>query len=73
MSSPMLLSELNQAFGLHDLFTDIFSVPRLDERGDGNAIQEYLREKSGQRTVPNVFVSEYTFTVFLSTDTHCSF
>ena len=38
----------------------IFSTPRLDEREDGAAIQQYLLEKTSQRTVPNVFVSEYT-------------
>ncbi|KAG5644971.1 hypothetical protein DXG03_007343 [Asterophora parasitica] len=34
-------------------------VYELDERDDGAAIQQYLLEKTGQRTVPNVFVSEY--------------
>ena len=29
---------------------------RLDERDDGGAIQDYLLEKTGQRTVPNIFV-----------------
>ena len=32
---------------------------RLDERQDGDPIQQYLLEKTGQRTVPNVFVSKY--------------
>ena len=51
---------LSQAFGLwHDVFIDLL-YSRLDERADGNAIQQYLYEKTGQRTVPSVFVSEYT-------------
>ncbi|KAF8224875.1 glutaredoxin [Tricholoma matsutake] len=29
-----------------------------DESLDGDKIQEYLKEKSGQRTVPNVFISQ---------------
>jgi glutaredoxin 3 len=32
---------------------------RLDERPDGSDIQNYLFEKTGQRTVPNVFISAY--------------
>ncbi|GLB43750.1 putative glutaredoxin [Lyophyllum shimeji] len=32
-------------------------VFELDEREDGAAIQKYLEEKTGQRTVPNVFVA----------------
>jgi glutaredoxin 3 len=31
---------------------------RLDKRDDGADIQEYLYQKTGQRTVPNVFISE---------------
>ncbi|KAF8079330.1 thioredoxin-like protein [Lyophyllum atratum] len=31
-------------------------IIELDERDDGDAIQAYLLEKTGQRTVPNVFV-----------------
>ena len=26
---------------------------------DGSEIQDYLQEKTGQRTVPNIFISEY--------------
>lgn len=33
---------------------------RLDEIEDGSAIQDYLQEKTGQRTVPNIFISEYS-------------
>ena len=32
---------------------------RLDERDDGAEIQQYLLEKTGQKTVPNVFISTY--------------
>jgi glutaredoxin 3 len=31
---------------------------RLDEVRDGSEIQEYLREKSGQSTVPNIFINQ---------------
>jgi len=33
-------------------------IIELDERKDGDAIQEYLKEKTGQRTVPNVFIKQ---------------
>lgn len=40
---------------------------RIDERDDEQAIQDYLMEKSGQRTVPNVFISaHYLLLVFPS-------
>jgi glutaredoxin len=32
---------------------------RLDERKDGQDIQDYLLETTGQRTVPSVFISKY--------------
>jgi glutaredoxin len=35
------------------------SLCRLDKRDDGEEIQEYLLEKTGQRSVPNIFISEY--------------
>ncbi|PPQ69661.1 hypothetical protein CVT26_001530 [Gymnopilus dilepis] len=33
-------------------------IYELDEREDGDDIQAYLYEKTGQRTVPNIFVSQ---------------
>ncbi|CAE6454285.1 unnamed protein product [Rhizoctonia solani] len=33
-------------------------VYELDNRDDGSAIQDYLEEKTKQRTVPNIFISE---------------
>ncbi|KAJ7116515.1 glutaredoxin [Mycena epipterygia] len=33
-------------------------VLELDEREDGAKIQEYLEEKTGQSSVPNVFVNQ---------------
>jgi hypothetical protein len=41
------------------------SLYRLDEREDGEELQKYLQEKTGQRSVPNIFISmynDYTFT-----------
>jgi glutaredoxin 3 len=32
-------------------------IVELDNEADGSAIQEYLQEKTGQRTVPNVFIN----------------
>ncbi|KAI9302506.1 glutaredoxin [Cunninghamella echinulata] len=32
-------------------------VIELDTRNDGAAIQNYLQTKSGQRTVPNIFIN----------------
>jgi len=43
----------------NDKFPDIKPhVIELDERDDGDSIQQYLHEKSGQRTVPNVYVNQ---------------
>ncbi|KAF9052357.1 glutaredoxin, partial [Hymenopellis radicata] len=33
-------------------------IVELDERDDGSDIQNYLAEKTGQHTVPNVFISK---------------
>ncbi|SAM07379.1 hypothetical protein [Absidia glauca] len=33
-------------------------VLELDQIDDGAAIQDYLQKKTGQRTVPNVFVAQ---------------
>lgn len=33
-------------------------LSRIDERDDTDAIQDYLLEKSGQRTVPSIWISE---------------
>ena len=38
---------------------------RLDKREDGDAFQDYLEKKTGQRTVPNVFISAYYMRLFL--------
>jgi len=34
------------------------TVLELDEREDGDEIQAYLLEKTGQRTVPNIFINQ---------------
>lgn len=34
------------------------TVIELDERDDGDELQNYLHEKTGQRTVPNVFIDK---------------
>ncbi|PBL03975.1 glutaredoxin [Armillaria gallica] len=33
-------------------------VIELDERDDGSDIQEYLRQKTGQSSVPNIFINQ---------------
>ncbi|KAF7436027.1 glutaredoxin [Pleurotus ostreatus] len=33
-------------------------IYELDDRDDGAQIQDYLAEKTGQRTVPNIFVNQ---------------
>ncbi|EJD43474.1 glutaredoxin [Auricularia subglabra TFB-10046 SS5] len=33
-------------------------IVELDEVDDGSAIQEYLHKKTGQRTVPNIFINQ---------------
>ncbi|KAH9082268.1 thioredoxin-like protein [Lactarius deliciosus] len=48
-----------------DLFTTAFpgvevKVLELDIRDDGPEIQGYLQQLTDQRTVPNIFISEYT-------------
>ncbi|KAH8990136.1 glutaredoxin [Lactarius hatsudake] len=45
------------------LFKDKYSdakltVLELDETADGNDLQTYLQQKTGQRTVPNVFIKQ---------------
>jgi glutaredoxin 3 len=35
----------------------LMSLCRLDERDDGGELQSYLQEKTGQRSVPNIFIS----------------
>ncbi|KAJ3524682.1 hypothetical protein NMY22_g10891 [Coprinellus aureogranulatus] len=43
---------------LKDKFSDVEqTVLELDERSDGDEIQAYLHTKTGQRTVPNIFIS----------------
>jgi len=32
------------------------AIYELDERDDGSEIQDYLAKKTGQRTVPNIFI-----------------
>ncbi|KAL5533614.1 hypothetical protein ACEPAG_74 [Sanghuangporus baumii] len=42
---------------LSDKYSDVpATVVELDERSDGSDIQDYLAEKTGQRTVPNIFI-----------------
>ena len=36
-------------------------LKRLDERDDGSAIQNELANKTGQTTVPNIFVGEFLY------------
>lgn len=43
-----------------------FLLNRLDEREDGADIQAYLKDKTGQNTVPNVFIRKYLFVLYLS-------
>ncbi|KAG9033024.1 Glutaredoxin-1 [Tulasnella sp. JGI-2019a] len=38
---------------------DEVTVYELDQLADGTERQDYLLEKTGQRTVPNIFISEY--------------
>jgi len=33
-------------------------ILELDEREDGDDIQAYLQKKTGQRTVPNIFINQ---------------
>jgi glutaredoxin len=42
------------------LGTSLTHPHRLDEVKEGSEIQEYLQQKTGQRTVPNIFISTYT-------------
>ncbi|CEP13611.1 hypothetical protein [Parasitella parasitica] len=35
-----------------------FFVLELDKESDGPAMQDYLKEKTGQRTVPNIFINQ---------------
>ncbi|KAI8378281.1 thioredoxin-like protein [Choanephora cucurbitarum] len=42
---------------LQDLGYEFFVI-ELDNESNGAAIQQYLQEKTGQRTVPNIFVNQ---------------
>ncbi|KAG2203369.1 hypothetical protein INT47_010067 [Mucor saturninus] len=35
-----------------------FFVMELDKENNGSAVQQYLAEKTGQRTVPNIFINQ---------------
>jgi len=41
-----------------DLPEGSVQILELDERNDGGDIQAYLLEKTGQRTVPNIFINK---------------
>ncbi|KAI9278925.1 thioredoxin-like protein [Phascolomyces articulosus] len=42
---------------LKDLGLEFFVI-ELDKEANGAAIQDYLQKKTGQRTVPNIFIKE---------------
>jgi len=42
------LTDLNQ----------VYTVVELDNMADGSEIQNYLLQKTGQRTVPNIFIAQ---------------
>ncbi|KAG8691691.1 glutaredoxin [Ceratobasidium sp. 394] len=44
--------------GISDLGVEDVIIYELDERDDGTEMQNYLLEKTGQRTVPNIFISQ---------------
>ncbi|KLO07698.1 glutaredoxin-1 [Schizopora paradoxa] len=44
---------------LQNNYSDVqTTVLELDTENDGAQIQDYLQEKSGQRTVPNIFIGQ---------------
>ncbi|KAJ3301065.1 glutaredoxin [Blyttiomyces sp. JEL0837] len=45
-----------KAKGLLDTLKVQYVAIELDNRPDGDAIQGYLAQKTGQRTVPNIFI-----------------
>ncbi|KAG9027622.1 glutaredoxin [Tulasnella sp. UAMH 9824] len=47
--------ELIKTFDLPEGEVEIIEI---DIRDDGSAIQEYLKDKTGQRTVPNIFIKQ---------------
>lgn len=54
-----ILECVSLAFYLSECAADALRLAfRLDELQEGDAIQNYLREKTGQHTVPNIFISE---------------
>ena len=54
---PLLSS--GSLFGVS--LSQLLTVFRLDQRNDGGDIQDYLLTKTGQSTVPNVFVGACFF------------
>ncbi len=39
---------------------------RLDDRDDGSEIQDYLAQKTGQRSVTNIFISTFLYPFLFS-------
>ncbi|KAI8364074.1 thioredoxin-like protein [Blakeslea trispora] len=42
---------------LQELDYEFFAI-ELDTKDEGAAIQQYLQDKTGQRTVPNIFINQ---------------
>ncbi|KAJ3085332.1 hypothetical protein HK102_000107 [Quaeritorhiza haematococci] len=47
-----------KAKGLFDRLNVKYVAVELDTRNDGSQIQGYLAQKTGQRTVPNIFIKK---------------
>ncbi|KAI8814679.1 thioredoxin-like protein [Cladochytrium replicatum] len=47
-----------RAKGLLDSLNVKYTAIELDNREDGGDIQQYLAQKTGQRTVPNIFIKQ---------------
>ncbi|RXW14058.1 hypothetical protein EST38_g11795 [Candolleomyces aberdarensis] len=55
---PATIFEYGTTTMLKDKLANPQSSYRLDERDDGSDIQNYLQQKTQQRTVPNVFIKQ---------------
>lgn len=54
----MYIAHCKRAKALLESLGVKFEFVDLDLRDDGAEIQDYLQEKTGQRTVPNIFINQ---------------
>ncbi|KAI9099697.1 hypothetical protein DFS34DRAFT_693398 [Phlyctochytrium arcticum] len=59
-SSPTSIARTATMPKLDENLSTLFTAYEMDQREDGSALQEYMQEKTGPRTVTNIFIAENT-------------